>query len=85
MPTIKPVSDLRNYNEVLRDVGPDSPVFLTLNGRGRYSVIDLCDYERLEASVALLNQLEEGRRSFSEQGGIGADDVRACVKASLDD
>lgn len=26
---IKPISDLRNYSEVLRDVAIDSPVFLT--------------------------------------------------------
>ena len=29
MPNIKPISDLRNYSEVLRDVAIDSPVFLT--------------------------------------------------------
>ena len=34
MPNIKPVSDLRNYTEVLRDVSVDAPVFLTKNGRG---------------------------------------------------
>ncbi|KXS47260.1 MAG: hypothetical protein AWL62_2768, partial [Halanaerobium sp. T82-1] len=26
MPNIKPVSDLRNYNEVLKDIGEGSPV-----------------------------------------------------------
>ena len=36
MPNIKPISDLRNYNEVLRDVTIGSPVFLTKNGRGKY-------------------------------------------------
>ena len=29
MPCILPVSDLRNYNEVLQNVTEDSPVFLT--------------------------------------------------------
>ncbi len=29
MPNIKPVSDLRNYGEVLRDVAIGQPVFLT--------------------------------------------------------
>ena len=33
MIAIKPVSDLRNYNEVLQDVADESPVFLTKNGR----------------------------------------------------
>ena len=31
MISIKPVSDLRNYNEVLQDVADESPVFLTKN------------------------------------------------------
>lgn len=29
MPNIKPISDLRNYNEVLRCIEEGSPVFLT--------------------------------------------------------
>ena len=29
MPNIKPVSDLRNYTEVLRDIAVGEPVFLT--------------------------------------------------------
>ena len=41
MLNIKPVSDLRNYNEVLRDVTEREPVFLTKNGRGRYALIDI--------------------------------------------
>ena len=34
MPYIKPVSELRNYNEVLRGVAVGAPVFLTKNGHG---------------------------------------------------
>ena len=44
MPNIKPISDLRNYSEVLRDVTIDSPVFLTKNGRGRYAIMDIQFY-----------------------------------------
>lgn len=47
MPKIKPVSDLRNYNEVLRDISVGDPVFLTRNGRGRYVIIDIDEYERI--------------------------------------
>ena len=43
MPAIKPVSDLRSYNEVLSDVHEGSPVFLTKNGRGRYAILDMKD------------------------------------------
>ena len=31
---IKPISDLRNYNEALKDVADESPVFLAKNGGG---------------------------------------------------
>ena len=45
MPNIKPVSDLRNYNEVLNDIAVGEPVFLTKNGRGRYAILDIKEYE----------------------------------------
>ena len=51
MPCILPVSDLRNYNEVLQNVTEDSPVFLTKNGRGCYVVIDIKEYERMVANT----------------------------------
>ena len=41
MPNIKPISDLRNYTEVLHDVAVGAPVFLTKNGRGRYALVDI--------------------------------------------
>lgn len=34
MPNIKPISDLRNYTEVLKEAQEGAPVFLTKNGRG---------------------------------------------------
>ena len=46
MPNIKPISDLRNYNEVLRDIAVGAPVFLTKNGRGRYAIVDMEEYEK---------------------------------------
>ena len=57
MPTIKPVSDLRNYGEVLRDVAIGHPVFLTRNGHGRYAILDMeeyQDYERMKAMRQLM-------------------------------
>ncbi len=33
MPNILPVSELRNYNEVLKNCSVGEPVFLTKNGR----------------------------------------------------
>ena len=54
MPNIKPISDLRNYNEVLRDVEEGAPVFLTKNGRGKYAIVELRDYEKAQASAPQL-------------------------------
>lgn len=77
MPNIKPVSDLRNYTEVLKEVQKDAPVFLTRNGRGCYAVVDIREYERLQAQVALINELNKGRRSGEEKGWLTAEEVRA--------
>jgi antitoxin Phd len=59
MPNIKPVSDLRNYNDVLRSCQIGEPVFLTKNGRGRYVLLDMREYEKQQAVVKLLLKLSE--------------------------
>ena len=63
MPNIKPISDLRSYTAVLDEVAQGSPVFLTKNGRGRYVIQDISDYERYEAEETLLAQLDYGSAS----------------------
>lgn len=63
MPNIKPVSDLRNYNEVLRDISAGEPVYLTKNGRGKYAIIDLQDYEKMQSTIKLMAALTKGDQS----------------------
>lgn len=75
MPNIMPISDLRNYSDVLRSVSPDSPVFLTKNGRGRYAILDIEEYEKLMATIKLLSELAKGRKSANEQGTIPLDEA----------
>lgn len=70
MPNIKPVSDLRNYSEVLRDVAIGSPVFLTKNGRGRYVILDMQDFEKTQATARLMSELAKGRKSGEEKGWL---------------
>ncbi len=77
MPNIKPVSDLRNYTEVLRDVTADSPVYLTKNGRGRYVIMDIEDYEKTKAALDLMEELEKGKNSGEENGWLSSEDVKA--------
>ena len=61
MPNIKPISDLRNYSDVLHDVAVDAPVFLTKNGHGRYAILDIQDFEKTQAIIRLMNELAKGR------------------------
>lgn len=70
MPNIKPISDLRNYTEVLHDVAAGAPVFLTKNGRGKYAIVDIRDYEKAQATLHLMNELAKGRRSGEEKGWL---------------
>ncbi|MCI5615226.1 MAG: type II toxin-antitoxin system prevent-host-death family antitoxin [Clostridia bacterium] len=77
MPNIKPISDLRNYSEVLRDVSEGSPVFLTKNGRGRYAIVDMQDYEKTQATLRLMNELAKGRRSGETEGWLTLEEVEA--------
>ena len=77
MPNIKPISDLRSYTAVLDEVAQGSPVFLTKNGRGRYVIQDIADYERHEAERTLLAQLDFGKRVADERGTLTTDQVRS--------
>ncbi|HHX12310.1 MAG TPA: type II toxin-antitoxin system prevent-host-death family antitoxin [Clostridiales bacterium] len=79
MPNIKPVSDLRNYTEVLNEVKEDSPVYLTRNGRGEYAIIKIKELDKLKSTIRLLAKLEEGEKSAREKGWISADDVESTL------
>jgi prevent-host-death family protein len=77
MPNIKPVSDLRNYTEVLKDIAAGTPVFLTKNGRGRYALLDLQDYEKMQATLKLMGELSKGEKSGKEKGWLSIDEAEA--------
>ena len=75
MPNIKPVSDLRNYTEVIRDINYGSPVYLTKNGRGIYVMIDMIEYEKMEATVKLLSELSKGQQSGNKEGWLSIEEL----------
>ncbi len=86
MPNIKPISDLRNYATVLETVQVGKPLYLTKNGRGCYTVMNIDEqeeqrekaekYDRMQAQLRLMCELAEGRRSGEEEGWISSEDVR---------
>lgn len=80
MPNILPVSDLRNYNEVLKNCQVGEPVFLTKNGRGRFVVLDIEDYERDRAEKKLLMKLQEAEEAVKDgEGWLSLDDLKAVM------
>ena len=88
MSNIKPISDLRNYGEVLRDVAIGSPVFLTKNGHGRYAVLDIEEYKEYEKMLAwrkLKSELDKGRQSGEEKGWTSAEELRSHFEARYGD
>ena len=85
MPNIKPISDLRNYTEVLHDVAVGAPVFLTKNGRGRYAIVDIQDYEKTQATLRLVGELEKGRKSGETEGWLSPQEMREHFRARADE
>ena len=81
MPNIRPVSDLRNYTEVLREISVDAPVFLTKNGRGRYAIVAMEEYENTRATLKLMSKLAEAEKSVKENGWITAEDAKRKLEA----
>lgn len=80
MPNILPVSDLRNYNEVLKNCHVGEPVFLTKNGRGRFVVLDIEDYEKEKAEKKLLMKLQEAEEAVKDgKGWLSLEELKAAM------
>ena len=80
MANILPVSDLRNYNEVLKNCRVGEPVFLTKNGRGRFVLLDIEDYERDRAEKNLLTKLQEAEEAVKDgEGWLSLDELKRRV------
>lgn len=80
MTNIVPISDLKNYSEVLGHCDSGSVVYLTKNGRGRYVVQSMEDYEKLQATVQLLAELSKGVESLRREGGLTVDEAFAGLE-----
>jgi len=61
MPTIRPISDLRNNFNSISDVCHNNaePVFITKNGQGDLVVMSMALYERQQAQLDLYKKLLE--------------------------
>ena len=83
MPEIKPVSDLRNYTEVLKEVDQYSRVYLTRNGRGTYAIMTIEEVnalDRLKAANAVVSDLRRAEQRANQQGWLDDDDIQAVME-----
>ncbi len=75
MPTILPISDLRNYTDVLSRVDVDRPVYLTRNGRGTYVISKLDDYDREATVEDLLAEIKVGEESMKDGKSVSLEEL----------
>ena len=80
MPQILPVSDLKNYGEVLSHCDDGSPVYLTKNGRGKYVMQRLTDFEKQQATIRLLSELAKGVESLRKESGLTIEEAFARLE-----
>lgn len=84
MPNIKPISDLRNYTEVLKEVDVSNRVYLTRNGHGEYGILTMAEIDELDryrAAYKLLSKLNQAEERANEEGWISADEVEKELEA----
>ena len=74
MPSIRPISDLRNSSNEISEYCRTSrePVFITKNGVGDMVVLSIDMYERLQAQLELYANLAEAEVEIAS-GAEGAD------------
>ena len=78
MPNIKPISDLRNYTEVLKEVDVSNRVYLTRNGHGQYGILTMAEIDELDryrAAYTLFSKLKSSEERANKEGWISADDL----------
>ena len=80
MMNIVPISNLKNYTEVLSHCDNGSTVYLTKNGRGKYVVQSLWEHEKLQATVKLLAELSKGIESICTEGVLTIDESFAGLE-----
>ena len=85
MPNIKPISDLRNYTEVLKEVDTACRVYLTRNGHGEYGILTMAEIDELDrykAAYTLFFKLQKAEGRAAKEGWIDVDDVEKKLGVS---
>ena len=84
MPHIRPISDLRNTNEISELCHKNTdPVFITKNGYGDLVVMSMENYERQLAMMELYKKLGEAEVSLANGDLLDGDDVFRELRVKL--
>ncbi len=78
MPSIMPISDLKNYTNIVKQVSYGNRIYFTKNGHGQCALVDikeLDDLDKQKALLTLMTKLNEAKTSVQEEGTISADDL----------
>ena len=78
MPNIKPISDLRNYTDILKQVDVSKRVYLTRNGHGEYGILTMDEIDELDrdrAAYQLISKMKKSEERANLEGWIPSEDV----------
>ena len=78
MPNIKPISDLRNYTDILKQVDVSKRVYLTRNGHGEYGILtmdEIDELDRYRAAYQLISKLKKSEERANLEGSIPSEYV----------
>ena len=89
MPTIRPISDLRNKSNEISELANDSdePIFITKNGVGDLVIMSMAHYSKMKLKLDLLSKLSiaQNQKANGDKGRALKDvmsDIRNSINAS---
>ena len=80
MPSIRPISDLRNNANEISDFCRQTrePVYITRNGTGDMVVVSIEEYERQQALIDLYGKLAVAEQEIAS--GAEGDDIKTVAR-----
>ena len=71
MPNIRPITDLRNTNEISDAChASGEPIFITKNGYGDMVVMSIETYEKIAENNKIDNEIAEAESEYKAQGKL---------------
>ena len=82
MPNIRPISDLRNYTDILKDVHYGERIYLTKNGHGEFALIDMKELDDIDKMLAfhkLMENLHKAEERADREGWISEEEAERIL------